>query len=103
MDMVEAIGGKDCKVEEIGIRPGEKIHEEMISSADSLNTVELSDYFAILPSDNNDLRESYITKDNAKVVEPGFNYSSGTNHDFLDVNDLKNILKNYTSDESKSY
>lgn len=97
MDMVEAIGGEDCLIEEIGIRPGEKIHEEMISTADSLNTLELDKYYAILPPDNSDLRNSYIKDDSAKEVKPGFSYSSDQNTNFLKVDDLKNILDDYTS------
>jgi len=103
MDMVSAIGGEGCAIEEIGIRPGEKIHEEMISTADSINTVELENYFAILPPDNHNLRDFYIKEYQAKPVDIGFNYSSDINEVFLTVDDLTKILDDYNIAESNTY
>ena len=103
MDMVSAIGGEGCAIEEIGIRPGEKIHEEMISTADSINTVELENYFAILPPDNHNLRDFYIKEHQAKPVDIGFSYSSDINKVFLTVDDLTKILDDYNITESNTY
>lgn len=90
-DLAEAIG-PDCKQEIIGIRPGEKLHEEMITSSDSYNTVDLGQYYAILPPGMDDLVTAYCKKHNAKMVENGFCYNSGTNADFLSVNELRELV-----------
>ena len=80
-DIAEAIG-PECEVREVGVRPGEKIHEEMITASDSLNTIDLGPYFAILPSTADDQTERFLKKHGGKLVEPGFCYNSGTNPDF---------------------
>jgi UDP-N-acetylglucosamine 4,6-dehydratase (inverting) len=90
-DLAEAIG-PDCKRPVVGIRPGEKVHEEMITSSDSFNTVDLGKYFAILPSAGVYTVESYCKEHGAKPVPQGFAYNSGTNPDFLDVEALRELL-----------
>ena len=90
-DVAEAICPK-CEIEIIGIRSGEKIHEEMISISDSLNTIDLGNYFVILPSDSKKTRDFYLKKKNAVLVEKGFSYNSGTNNDFLSVDQLKELF-----------
>ena len=94
MDLAEAIG-PSCKKEFTGIRPGEKIHEKMISQADSQSTISLKNYYAILPSDG-ELEEKYkklkieFTKKNEL-----FSYSSGNNDYFLNVEEIRNLIVNY--------
>lgn len=95
-DMATAIG-PECSVEEIGIRPGEKLHEEMISTSDSLNTLKFQDYFAILPSGRDDIRDYYMQVLQAYPVPIGFNYSSETNEDFLALEDLQELVASFTS------
>ena len=90
-DVAKAIA-PECDIEIIGIRPGEKLHEEMISMSDSINTVDLGKYFAILPSDSKKIKDFYINEKNAISVEKGFTYNSGTNPDFLSVDDLKELF-----------
>ena len=85
------------KLKKIGIRPGEKIHEEMITESDSLNTIELKNYYIILPnsfSENKVLstRKYYKNKFKAKNVKRGFKYNSGNNFDFLTKNELKKFF-----------
>lgn len=88
-DVAEAIG-PNCKKEDIGIRPGEKIHEEMITISDSLSTIDLGDYYAIVPSKNiNEYKKYYDAKD----VDYGFCYNSGTNENFLSVDELRSLIK----------
>ena len=82
----------DARQEMIGIRPGEKIHEEMITSSDSFNTVDLGDYYAILPVSANYSIEEYCQRRGGKPVEPGFAYSSGTNPDFLSVEQIRELI-----------
>jgi UDP-N-acetylglucosamine 4,6-dehydratase (inverting) len=88
-DLAKAVSDS-CKTNIIGIRPGEKIHEEMISSYDSLNTIDLGRCFAILNQNN---LEFY--KDE-KFLHPDFTYQSNTNNNFLNVAQLKKIIKDFT-------
>lgn len=76
----------------VGIRPGEKIHEEMITASDSPNTVDLGTYYAILPSGGNYSLEDYCTKTGARQVAPGFAYDSGSNVDFLSIPQLRDMI-----------
>jgi UDP-N-acetylglucosamine 4,6-dehydratase (inverting) len=90
-DLAEAIG-PECEVRVVGIRPGEKVHEEMITASDSLNTVDLGPYYAILPSAADHSPEDYIEQRGGTRVEPGFAYDSGTNPDFLTVEALRGLI-----------
>lgn len=93
-DVAEAIG-PSCEKPIIGIRPGEKIHEEMITTSDSFSTIDLGQYFAILPSDGSvqiRYRSAGLT---VKSVDPGFAYNSGTNTDFLSVGKLRELICEY--------
>jgi len=89
-DVAEAVA-PGVKTEIVGIRPGEKLHEEMITSSDSYNTIDLKKYFAILPQGNPKIQKYYEDK-GGKMVEPGFCYNSGTNNEWLSVNDLKGLI-----------
>jgi len=91
MDLAEAIGPR-CQKKIIGIRPGEKIHEEMITVSDSANTVDLGKYFAILPmrSDGNEKYENYF--EISGEFPEGVGYSSGTNSVFLSINQIRDLI-----------
>ena len=97
-DIAEAIA-PDCKHKIVGIRPGEKLHEEMITETDALNTIEFEDYFVILPIsvdgineyDKEKFRLEFNDKP-GKLCEFGFSYNSGDNKEFLAVNQLKNLI-----------
>ena len=93
-DVAEAIA-PECPLNIIGIRPGEKIHEEMITSSDSYNTYDLGKYFTILPSIPNFDLEKFIASFNAKKVEEGFNYNSGTNTEWETVEGLRKLIKEH--------
>jgi UDP-N-acetylglucosamine 4,6-dehydratase len=90
-DVAKAIG-PDCEFPVVGIRPGEKIHEEMITSSDSLNTVDLGDYYAILPANGHYTMPAYCERMKGTPVKPGFSYDSGTNEDFLSVEKLRELI-----------
>jgi len=90
-DVAEAVG-PNCAHEVVGIRPGEKIHEEMITPSDSINTVDLGPYYAILPSGHVD---EYLEKRNAQTVEPNFSYNSGCNPDFLSVDNIRDLIRRH--------
>lgn len=77
----------------VGIRPGEKIHEEMITSSDSPNTVDLGEYFAILPPGDPDAVDRYCAQHGAARVAGGFSYDSGTNDDFLSVEQIRDLIR----------
>lgn len=90
-DVAEAIG-PSCEKPIIGIRPGEKIHEEMITVSDSFSTIDLGAYFAILPSDGLLLKCYQEALISIAPVSAGFAYNSGTNHDFLTVEQLRALF-----------
>ena len=96
IDVAEAIG-PECSKPVIGARPGEKVHEEMITSSDSYHTVDLGKYYAILPSGASYTTESYCSTNNAKLVPQGFCYNSGTNERFLSVDELRTLIDNNLS------
>jgi len=100
LDVAEAIGPQ-CRHEEVGVRPGEKIHEEMITASDSFNTLDLGPYFAILPSSDEALRSHYLAQQGVTAVPPGFAYNSGTNTDFLTVQQLRALIRTQVDPDFK--
>ncbi|MDQ3049035.1 MAG: polysaccharide biosynthesis protein, partial [Bacteroidota bacterium] len=90
-DVATAIG-PDCKQEVVGIRPGEKVHEEMITSSDSFSTYDLGKYYAILPQVPNFNLKEYISHFKAKPVEQGFQYNSGENKEWINVDDIRKLI-----------
>jgi UDP-N-acetylglucosamine 4,6-dehydratase len=90
-DVAEAVG-PECEKKISGIRPGEKIHEEMITSSDSFTTYDLGKYYVILPQVPNwDLKE-YIKKFNAQLVPQGFNYTSDKNTKWETVDSIRKLI-----------
>jgi FlaA1/EpsC-like NDP-sugar epimerase len=94
LDIAAAINSEK-KVKIIGIRPGEKLHEEMISVADAENTIDLGKYYAILPYDNTKMLKQYLSHKSLKVkkVSKSFSYSSDLNEDFVSVKELRDMIK----------
>lgn len=84
-----------AKQQIIGIRPGEKIHEEMITASDSPNTVDMGDYYAILPPGDADVVDRYCRDRGATRVAPGFCYESGTNEHFLTVEEIRTLIREH--------
>ena len=93
-DVASAIG-PECRQEFVGIRPGEKIHEEMITVSDSFNTVDLGPYFAILPSAGIYSVDEYCSGGRATRVKSGFAYSSGSNSKFLTIEELRELIDSH--------
>ena len=85
----------DCEQVIVGIRPGEKIHEEMITSSDSFNTYDLGKYYTILPTVPNFKINDFITSFGAKKVAKGFNYYSGTNTEWETIDSLRTLIKKH--------
>ena len=92
LDVAEAVG-PNCRHEVNGIRPGEKIHEEMITASDSFYTVDLGDYYAILSPTGKHGVEAYCERFGGTPVEPGYAYNSGANPDFLTVYQLRALIR----------
>lgn len=95
-DVAAAIG-PDCETPVIGIRPGEKVHEEMITSSDSPNTIDIGRYYAILPSGGHLSMDDYIARHGGKPVAPGFSYNSGSNADFLTVDQIRALIEQHVA------
>ena len=91
IDVARAVG-PECSYPVVGIRPGEKIHEEMITSSDSQNTVDMGKYYAILPMGAKFSVADYCQRAGGVPVMPGFSYNSGTNEHFLSVDELRELI-----------
>jgi UDP-N-acetylglucosamine 4,6-dehydratase (inverting) len=91
-DVAKAIG-PECKQKIVGIRPGEKIHEEMITSSDSYYTYDLGKYYVIIPSTPKWKVEEFIHSFEAKKVDAGFSYNSGDNEEWETVESLRKLIK----------
>ena len=98
-DVATAIA-PECRQEIVGIRPGEKIHEEMITASDSQNTVDLGKYFAILSSHSPGEIESYCVRNGGQRVPVGFSYDSGSNEDFLTIEEMRSLIAEHVADGS---
>jgi len=95
MDVATAIA-PECTINITGVRPGEKIHEEMITETDALNAVEFENYFVILPSFNPGWSISDFTKQfGGKHCSEGFRYNSGSNTDWLTVEEIRTLIHEY--------
>jgi len=94
LDVAKAVA-PEAKTEVVGIRPGEKLHEEMITGTDALSTIEFDDHFVILPSMQLWDTEEFRLRSNGKPgarCEYGFSYNSGTNKRFLSVEELRQLV-----------
>ncbi len=95
MDIATAIA-PECKTTVVGIRPGEKLHEEMITDTDSLNTIDLGAYYAILPSISfTYTEEEFLVHHKATKVPFGFKYNSGTNTEWETIDSLRALIKEH--------
>lgn len=91
MDVAKAIG-PECKINIVGIRPGEKIHEEMITASDSFFTYDLGKYYTILPQKPVWKIEEFVTFFNAKLVPNGFEYNSEKNTEWETIESLRQLI-----------
>ncbi len=92
LDVAEAIG-PNCKKEFVGIRPGEKLHEEMITTSDSPNTLDLGAYYAIMSSSDSTVIDKYLINGIGARVPKSFTYDSGLNPDFLSIAEIRDLIK----------
>ncbi len=94
MDVAEAVG-PECEKKVVGIRPGEKVHEEMITPSDAFYTYDLGTYYAILPTSPRWNLEEFIKNFNAKKVPVGFKYNSEENVEWETVDSLRALIKEH--------
>lgn len=97
-DVAEAIG-PNCKFPVVGIRPGEKIHEEMITETDALQTISTDKYYIIVPMlfgrNALDLMAHYCKHHEAAQVDKSFSYNSGKNTEWLSVAQIRTLIRDY--------
>lgn len=93
-DVASAVA-PDCRQEVVGIRPGEKIHEEMITASDSQNTLDLGRYYAILSSHSPEAIDAYARRHGGERVPNGFRYESGSNEHFLAVQEIRDLVSEH--------
>jgi UDP-N-acetylglucosamine 4,6-dehydratase/5-epimerase len=96
LELLKAINLK-AKYKIVGIRPGEKLHEEMITESDGYNTVDLGKYYAILQ--NREVFKKFNNKHKLKFVKSGFSYNSRDNNNFLSQTELKKIIKEFKNEK----
>ncbi len=101
-DVAEAIG-PNCRINLTGIRCGEKLHEEMITNSDSLSTIDLGKYYAILPPNKLLLKKYDDNNIHYKLVENGFSYNSFNNKHFLNVEEIRQCIKSHVEPSFKPY
>lgn len=94
LDVAEALA-PNCKKEIVGIRPGEKLHEEMVTTTDSINTIEFEKYFVILPSIPYWDVDEFTKHFNGNICPDGFSYNSGSNSDWLTVEQLQGLIRKH--------
>ena len=101
LTLAEAIG-PECEKPVIGIRPGEKIHEEMITSSDSYYTYDLGKYYVILPATHRWQLNDYLDAFGATKVTEGFCYHSGENTEWETVESLRSLIKAHVDPQFES-
>lgn len=94
LDVAEAIG-PECEKPVVGIRPGEKIHEEMITTSDSFYTYDLGKYYAIIPSTPRWKVEDFVSHFDAKKVPMGFRYNSGENTEWESIEGIRELINEH--------
>lgn len=94
MDVAEAVG-PECEKPVVGIRPGEKVHEEMITESDSSYTYDLGKYYTILPSNPRFILDEYIKANSAQKVSQGFKYNSCDNTEWETVESMRSLIKEH--------
>ncbi|MHB9149529.1 MAG: UDP-N-acetylglucosamine 4,6-dehydratase (inverting) [Thermoleophilia bacterium] len=91
-DLAAAVA-PEVELEVVGIRPGEKLHEEMITATDALSTLEFADHFIILPATGAKTVEQWVAELGGRPCPPDFSYSSGANTEWLSVEDLRRLIE----------
>lgn len=91
----------NAKLIDVGIRPGEKLHEEMITVSDSMNTIDIGKYYAILPSGVN--MKKYLNHFGGNKVPHGFSYNSSENKEWVSVEEMRNLIVKFLDSKFKPF
>ena len=94
LDLARAVA-PNCRHEIVGIRPGEKVHEEMITTTDSFTTAAFDNHFVVLPSLARWKTEDYLVAKNGRMCDLGFHYHSGQNDEWLDVPTIRRLIRDH--------
>jgi len=94
IDLAKVIDPK-CKLRFVGIRQGEKLHEEMITESESLNCLESKNLYLLLPTIKNQLAKKYLKSEKWKMNKKNFSYSSNLNSNFMNIKKLKLLVSKY--------
>lgn len=97
-ELAEALA-PSCRMNIVGIRPGEKIHEEMITETDALNTAEFAKYYVILPSYPQWNVQQYMETFSGQLCAPGFRYNSGENREWLSIEQIRELIRQHVDPE----
>jgi UDP-N-acetylglucosamine 4,6-dehydratase len=100
MDVAEAVG-PECEKPIIGIRPGEKVHEEMITSSDSYNTYDFGKYYVIVPTQPARPLREFLEQNHYQKVKEGFSYTSGENTEWETVESLRSLILEHVAPDFK--
>jgi FlaA1/EpsC-like NDP-sugar epimerase len=93
-DVAKAIG-PNCKQQVVGIRPGEKVHEEMITESDSFFNYDLGKYYVVLPAVTTWKLDDFVRETKAVQVNQGFKYNSGENREWVSVDELRRLIREH--------
>jgi FlaA1/EpsC-like NDP-sugar epimerase len=92
----------NAKIKYVGIRPGEKLHEEMITTSDSYNTIDIGKYYAILPMGHK--MDSFLKfYKGSHLVEKGFSYNSGSNEEWVGVEEMRELIRKHVDPDFKPF
>ena len=97
MDLARAVCA-NCKIKTIGKRPGEKLHEELISQNDDSNEIQMKDKFILINKNRLKQYTSIIKKFNGKILADNFSFTSDKNS-FLKIEEIKKIIKDYSKEK----
>ncbi len=89
----------NAKLVDVGIRPGEKLHEEMITISDAMNTIDIGKYYAILPTVAN--KREFLEHYGGKEVHEGFSYNSGKNENWVTIEEMRELIVKYVDPNFK--
>lgn len=92
----------NAELKVVGIRPGEKLHEEMITESDSYNAIDIGQYYAILPM-GKDKKRYLDYYPGSKILEPGFSYNSGKNKEWVSVEDMRKLIRDNLDPDFKPF